>query len=226
MIASAALHSAASDPLDRLRGGVRGGIAAYRDMRASRFRQRLTSANLASLPARPLSAEEQAAALRYLRQFHPKYRNLDWHSMLTLATGRFEAGYLHEDIFFGAIEPALNPPERQDAIANKNGYDRLGLPIRAPETVARIVRGRLVGAGYEPLTTAEVACRASEGRETEVVLKQALGSMEARRFASCRSTRCPTRSSRCSAGGAATTTGSFSAWSTSTRPSRPSTQRR
>ena len=146
-------------------------------MRHSRARQHLTRGNLASLPARPLTVEERAAALRYLRQFHPRYANLDWHSMMTLARGRFEAGYLHEDIFFGAIEPALNPPNRQEAVADKNGYDRLGLPFRVPETIARIVRGRLVDAAYEPLPMSEAVRRASAGGATEVVVKQALGSM-------------------------------------------------
>jgi hypothetical protein len=97
--------------------------------------------------------------------------------MMTLARGRFEAGYLHEDIFFGAIEPALNPPERQYAVADKNGYDRLGLAMRVPETVARVLRGRLADANRAPSTVEEAVGRASEGGETEVILKQAIGSM-------------------------------------------------
>ena len=173
---------------ERFTGATRRSLAIGRDMRDSRARQRLTRKNLADLPARPLTEDERAAALRYLRQFHPKYRNLDWHSMMTLATGRFEAGYIHEDIFFGAIEPALNPPERQHAIADKNGYDRLGLAMRVPETVARIVRGRLVGADRAPLTLDEAFRRASEGGETEVVRKQALGSMAGRASGSSPST--------------------------------------
>ena len=162
---------------ERVTRTARTGLAIGREMRDSRARQRLTRKNVADLGARPLTPDERAAALRYLRQFHPKYSNLDWHSMMTLATGRFEAEYLHEDIFFGAIEPALNPPERQHAVADKNGYDRLDLAMRVPETVARIVRGRLVDADRAPLTLDEAVRCASEGGETEVVRKQALGSM-------------------------------------------------
>jgi len=153
------------------------GVTVWRDARRSRFRQQLTRKNLAARPDRPLTKAERAAALRYLRQFHPRYSNLDWHAMLTLATGRFEAGYLHEDIFFGAIEPALNPPDRQEAIADKNGYDRLGLPLIVPEPVARVIRGRLVGADYTPMSIEQATERAEERGETEVVLKQAVGSL-------------------------------------------------
>jgi len=178
MAVSRVLSPSLPNVLDQLRRGLRSSISVYRDLRDSRFRQRETRANLASLaPTRPLAAEEREAALRFLRQFHPRYSNLDWHSMLTHATDTFEPGYLHEDIFFGAIEPALNPPERQYAGADKNGYDRLGLAMRVPETVARIVRGRLVDADREPSTMEDAVRRASECGETEVVLKQALGSM-------------------------------------------------
>jgi hypothetical protein len=51
------------------------------------------------------------------------------------------------------------------------------LPLRVPEVVARIVRGRLVGADYRTVTMNEAVACASHGDPSEVVLKPALGGM-------------------------------------------------
>ena len=162
--------------LGTVRRGAETALTVARDAREARFRRHLEREALASLPAiRPLSDAERTAGLRFLRQFHPRYSNLDWHTTLASVTGRFEAGYVPEDLFYVAIEPALNARDREVQVTDKNGYDRLGLPLPLPETVARIVRGRLVGPDFRSLTMAELVTAASRDGATEVVLKPTLG---------------------------------------------------
>lgn len=151
-------------------------IAILRDVRAARFRRRLEREAHASLPAlyEP-SEEEREAGLRFVRQFHPRYKNLDWHITLASVTGRFEPGYVPEDVFFVAIEPALNDRDREIQVTDKNSYDRLGLPLPSPETVARIVRGRLVGPDFRDLSMEALVESAARDGASEVVLKPTLG---------------------------------------------------
>ena len=162
--------------LGTLRRSAEVGLAIARDARASRAWQQRMRAELASLPPYEPSDEERSAAAGFVRQFSSRHRNLDWHSMLAIAHGRFEAGYIPEDIYYVAIHPALNPRDRHLGIADKNGYERLGLPLRTPDTVARIVHGKLVDAGFRPLAVDEAARRASAGGIDDVVLKRANGS--------------------------------------------------
>jgi hypothetical protein len=162
--------------LATLRRTVETLLTIARDAREARFRRRLERQALASLPAvRPLSEAERAAGLRFLRQFSPRYRNLDWHTTLASVTGRFEAGYVPEDLFYVAIEPALNARDREIQVTDKNGYDRLGLPLPLPETVGRIVRGHLVGPDFRSITMDELVSSAGRDGATEVVLKPTLG---------------------------------------------------
>ena len=163
--------------LGRVRETAERGIAIARDARAARFRRKLGREYLAEVPPWPLSAQQQAEALRFLSQFSPRYRNLTWHQAYASARGRFDAGLIPEDIYFVALEAALNPRERQPVVGDKNRYDRLGLPLRVPEAVARVVRGKLVGADYRPLTPQGAAERLAAGTPSEVVLKPALGGM-------------------------------------------------
>jgi len=151
-------------------------LTLARDAREARFRRHLERGALASLAAvRPLTEAERAAALRFLSQFSPRYRNLDWHTTLTSVTGRFEAGYVPEDLFYVAIEPVLNARDRETQVTDKNGYDHLGLPLPLPETVGRIVRGRLVGPDFRLLSMEELVSSAERDGGTEVVLKPTLG---------------------------------------------------
>ena len=162
--------------LATVRRGFETALTLARDVREARFRRRLERQALASLPAiRTLTEAERAAGLRFLRQFSPKYRNLDWHTTLTSVTGRFEAGYVPEDLFYVAIEPALNARDREAQVTDKNGYDRMGLPLPLPETVARIVRGRLVGPDFRPLSMDDLVSSAERDGAAEVVLKPTLG---------------------------------------------------
>ena len=163
--------------LARVRETAERGIAIARDARAARFRRKLGREYLAEVPPWPLSEEQRADALRFLSQFSPRYRDLTWHQAYASARGRFDAGLIPEDIYFVALEAALNPRERQPVIGDKNRYDRLNLPLCVPETVARVVRGKLVGADYRPLTSQETAERVAAGQPPEVVLKPALGGM-------------------------------------------------
>ena len=162
--------------LRTLKRGVEASLAVARDARASHAWRSRVRTELAYLPPYEPSEDERAAAGQFVRQFSRRHRNLDWHSMLAVAHARFDAGYVPEDIYYVAIHPALNPRDRHLGVADKNGYERLGLPFRHPETVARIVRGKLVGTDFRPLAVDEAACCASEGADADVVLKRANGS--------------------------------------------------
>ena len=162
--------------LATLRRSAEVGLGVARDARASRAWQSRVRAELAGLPPYEPSEDERAAAGQFVRRFSPRHQNLDWHSMLAIAHGRFEAGYIPEDIYYVAIHPALNPRDRHLGVTDKNGYESLGLPFRHPETVARIVRGKLVDADFRPLTVDEAVGCASPGGDGDVVLKRANGS--------------------------------------------------
>jgi len=100
--------------------------------------------------------ELTAPALSLLGGVAPGYRDLRWHKAYTAINRWPAAGYIPEDIFYCAIEPGLNPPDRANLYRDKNLYDRMGFP-NLPATVARVIRGRLLDAAYRPVTVDALA---------------------------------------------------------------------
>ena len=71
-----------------------------------------------------------------------------WHKVYAATSDRSSVDYLPEDIFYNVFESRLNPRHRKSSYADKNHYDRLGWSC-LPETVFRIINGRLFDPSYQ-----------------------------------------------------------------------------
>jgi hypothetical protein len=71
-----------------------------------------------------------------------------WHKVFAAASGRTSVDYLPEDLFYNVFENRLNPRHRKSTYSDKNHYDRLGWSC-LPETVFRIINGRLFDPSYQ-----------------------------------------------------------------------------
>ncbi len=118
--------------------------------------------------------ERRAASVAFLAQHFGAYRDTRWHEYLDRARGQCDAdvGFLPSDVFHGVLLPRLNPRERMAPYMDKNLHDRLGLH-GLPPTLGRIVRGRLLGADYRPITVSALLERA--GSDAYVFVKPSLG---------------------------------------------------
>jgi hypothetical protein len=121
-----------------------------------------------------LSREQRENAKCFLRQWHRRYSDVSWHECYTGATGAFYSDYIPEDIYYAAIEPTLNPPERGLIYEDKNYYDRIGLQ-NTPQTLARLISGRLLSATFDPILDDDLDDAFASCRE-EIVIKPAIGS--------------------------------------------------
>jgi hypothetical protein len=74
-----------------------------------------------------------------------------WHKVYAAASGRPSVDYLPEDLFYNVFENRLNPRHRKNIYRDKNYYDRLGWSC-LPETVFRIINGRLFDPSYHMIT--------------------------------------------------------------------------
>lgn len=125
--------------------------------------------------------ELRAAAEAFLR---PRFRrcaavwgrfNLDWHVAYSLANGIRSPHYLPQDVFYGWLEPRLNPNHQRLVLDDKNFYSIYPFGGRTPEVVARVVDGRLMTPDYTPVPKEELVklVRAERG---PLVLKPSLDS--------------------------------------------------
>jgi hypothetical protein len=89
-----------------------------------------------------------------------------WHKVYAAASGRSSVDYLPEDLFYNVFENRLNPRHRKTSYGDKNHYDRLGWSC-LPETVFRIINGRLFDSSYQMID-----------RDTALQLAQATGLSE------------------------------------------------
>jgi len=73
-----------------------------------------------------------------------------WPDAYASVNGMVSDGYVSEPDFYIHVEPFLNHPGRASLYSDKNMYDRLALP-NLPVTLARIMKGRIIGPDYRPL---------------------------------------------------------------------------
>ena len=71
-----------------------------------------------------------------------------WHKAYAAASGRSSVDYVPEDIFYNVFMDRLNPRNRRVPFQDKNYLDRMNWPC-LPETVFRIVNGRLFDKSYQ-----------------------------------------------------------------------------
>jgi hypothetical protein len=87
-----------------------------------------------------------------------------WHKVYAAASGRRSIDYLPEDLFYNVFESRLNPRHRKEPYKDKNYYDRLNWPC-LPQTIFRIVNGRLFDRSYRMI---DVDTALKLARETEL----------------------------------------------------------
>jgi len=109
---------------------------------ARRYRHKI---RLASKQFPIVDDPELSAAIR--KRFNGYSFDL-WHKVYAAASGRTSVDYLPEDLFYNVFESRLNPRHRKEAYKDKNHYDRLGWSC-LPETVFRIINGRLFDPSYQ-----------------------------------------------------------------------------
>jgi hypothetical protein len=95
-----------------------------------------------------------------------------WHKVYAAASGRPSVDYLPEDIFYNVFENRLNPRHRKASYGDKNHYDRLGWSC-LPETVFRIINGRLFDASYHMIDLDAALLLAQAAGLSEFVAKPA-----------------------------------------------------
>jgi hypothetical protein len=125
---------------------------------ARRYRQKIKSVSR-QLPVVDEPGLEAAVSKRF-----DGYSCDLWHKVYAAASGRRSIDYLPEDLFYNVFESRLNPRHRKEPYKDKNYYDRLNWPC-LPQTIFRIVNGRLVDRSYRMIDV-DTALRLA--RETEL----------------------------------------------------------
>lgn len=105
-----------------------------------------------------------------IRKRYPGYSCDLWHKAYAAASGVSTADYVPEDLFYNVVLSRLNPRHRREIYRDKNIYDRLNWAC-LPETVFRIVNGRLYDKGYRSITRARALELARETTYAEFVVK-------------------------------------------------------
>jgi hypothetical protein len=109
---------------------------------ARRYRQKI------KLASRQFPIVEDPDLRAAIKQRFNGYSFDLWHKVYAAASGRSSVDYLPEDLFYNVFESRLNPRDRKTTYGDKNHYDRLGWSC-LPETVFRIINGRLFNASYQ-----------------------------------------------------------------------------
>ena len=85
-----------------------------------------------------------------------------------------------EDLFYNVFETRLNPRNRREPYKDKNFFDRMGWDC-LPDTIFRIINGRLFDKTYEMIDMETALALAREAQERELVVKPAIDSAAAHR---------------------------------------------
>lgn len=78
------------------------------------------------------------------------YKDTRWHKAYAHINGNQSPHYIPEEVFHCVVESHLNPFTRTPKYSDKNFYD-VYFTGHTPTTIARIIRGRLLGPDYQPL---------------------------------------------------------------------------
>lgn len=94
-----------------------------------------------------------------------------WHKVYAAASGRSSVDYMPEDIFYNIFQSRLNPRHRREAYKDKNYFDRLDWPL--PQTIFRIIDGRLFDKSYRMIDAETALALARDTELSEFVVKPA-----------------------------------------------------
>ena len=104
-----------------------------------------------------------------------------WHRMMTWGWGRFELGFVPEDIYFPYLEKSGDYDFLTKAYVDKNNYDRIFGKRSIPETIVHNENGHYSDEDHEDLTFEQAVRRISE-EQGEIVIKPSLASGGGRRL--------------------------------------------
>ncbi len=130
--------------------------------------------------AKKLPIERQAPMRDGVRRRFPGYSNDLWHRAYAAVNGHASVDYVPEDLFYNVFETRLNPRNRREPYKDKNFFDRMGWDC-LPDTIFRIINGRLFDKTYEMIDMETALALAREAQERELVVKPAIDSAAAHR---------------------------------------------
>ncbi|MDG6224283.1 MAG: sugar-transfer associated ATP-grasp domain-containing protein [Candidatus Thermoplasmatota archaeon] len=104
-----------------------------------------------------------------------------WHRMMTWGWGRFELGFVPEDIYYPYLEKSGNYDFLTKAYVDKNNYDRIFGKRAIPETIVHNENGHYSDEDHEDMTFEQAVRRISQ-EEGEIVIKPSLASGGGRRI--------------------------------------------
>lgn len=93
-----------------------------------------------------------------------------WHKVYAAASGHSCVDYVPEDLFYNVFSDRLDPRHRRVLFRDKNYFDRMNWPC-LPETIFRIVRGRLFDKSFRMIDTDTALSLARETGLNEFVVK-------------------------------------------------------
>lgn len=125
--------------------------------------------------AKKLPIERQPRLREGVRRRFPGYSYDLWHRTYAAINGHASVDYVPEDLFYNVFETRLNPRNRREPYKDKNFFDRMGWEC-LPETVFRIINGRLFDKTYEMIDIQTALALAREAQEPELVVKPAIDS--------------------------------------------------
>ena len=93
----------------------------------------------------------------YLKKNFKGYKDIIWHLSYASANEILSEKYIPEDIYYSIIERGLNNYDLAFSYMDKNIYDLLLKDVEKPETVLRMINGRLFDRNYnmQDMNTAE-----------------------------------------------------------------------
>lgn len=115
------------------------------------------------------------------------YRWIDFYAD---RTKQFDIRYVPDDVYYIYIDPILNQPRRAREVDDKLLYELYFPEIRQPETVLRIVNGRILAPNWEMINiddAIEICCS-----KDDIVFKKVYDSCGGSGVAFCKSAEVPT----------------------------------
>jgi hypothetical protein len=110
-----------------------------------------------------------------VRRRFPGYSYDLWHRAYAAVNGHPSVDYVPEDLFYNVFETRLNPRNRREPYKDKNFFDRMGWDC-LPETIFRIINGRLFDKTYEMIDVQTALALARDADLPELVVKPAIDS--------------------------------------------------
>jgi len=125
--------------------------------------------------SKTLPIERQPRLRESVSRRFPGYSYDLWHRAYAAINGYPSVDYVPEDLFYNVFETRLNPRNRREPYKDKNFFDRMGWDC-LPDTIFRIINGRLFDKTYEMIDVQTALALAREAQEAELVVKPAIDS--------------------------------------------------